>query len=567
MCYNKENIVKIKEGFFVPMRNKKTLKNLLSVAILLIFAYSLRYLFKVENVLVASLFMVIRNGIHVSLLVAWCLSLYHRLMNPQIRRILVSTGTLMTFWLFTKAVKYEFMVSITDPIGRCIWYSWYIPMLLIPLFGLYVVHYIGKPDDYRMPKWMWSFFGIAIILIVMVLTNDLHQWVFHFENGLANYDSDYGYGFPYFILMAWYVLLSVYFVVSLLRKCRVPGSKKVQRLPLYIALGGVAFWIIYVLKLIKVDLTVIDCLIIAFLLESALQTGMIPSNTNYREIFSITTVPIQVVDSNYNPRYVSAGALPVSVKQLRESENGAVTLGDTLLSSAPITAGRVVWQDDIQKINLLKQNLEDIREQLSEEGVLLQAETELKENRAKTDEQNRLYDQIAREVEPQLDKATELLNRMENEGENADFLLAKLCVIGSYIKRRGNLLLLGEESKKVNATELEYCIRESLENLKLGGTYTALNSNCADTLLLPHIIAVYDFFETLIERMLEEVTALMVNLTCEKGNIRMNIQLGCTEEIAEQVLSNITFAVGTFSYEIMDEDVVINLTTKGGADK
>ncbi len=551
----------------MPMRNKNTLKNLLSVAILLMIAYSLRYIFEVENVLVASLFMVIRNSIHVSLLVTWCISLYRRLMNPQIRRILVSTGTLMTFWLFTKAVKYEFMVSVTDSIGRYIWYSWYIPMLLIPLFGLYVVHYIGKPENYRMPKWMWSFFGLAIILIVMVLTNDSHQWVFHFENGLANYDKDYGYGFLYFILMAWYILLSVYFVVSLLRKCRVPGSKKIQRLPLYIALGGVAFWIVYVLKLIKVDLTVIDCLIIASLLESALQTGMIPSNTNYREIFSITTVPIQVLDEDYQPHYVSAGALPVSEAQLRQSADGIVDLGDTLLSSAPIKAGRVVWQDDVRRINELRQQLQDTQEQLSEEGILIQAETEVKENRAKADEQNQLYDRIAREVEPQLIKADELLRRIENEPENTKALLSKVCVIGSYIKRRGNLLLLGEENNAVNANELEYCIRESIENLHLGGVYTSFASDCLGKLPIEHITAAYDFYETLTEQLLDDVTAMLVNLTCKNGNIKMNIQMGCTEEIAVQTLADVTLSFGNFTYEIMDEDVVVNLTIEGGADK
>ena len=35
-----------------------------------------------------------------------------------------------------------------------------------------------------------------------------------------------------------------------------------QKLPLVIVLGAVAFWVIYALRLIKVDLTVVDCLIV-----------------------------------------------------------------------------------------------------------------------------------------------------------------------------------------------------------------------------------------------------------------------------------------------------------------
>ena len=70
-----------------------------------------------------------------------------------------------------------------------------------------------------------------------------------------------------------------------------------------------------------------------------------------------------------------------------------------------------------------------------------------------------------------------------------------------------------------------------------------------------------------IERLLDDMTAMMVNLTCAGGKIKMNIQMGCTEEIAQQVLSDVTLKFGTFTYDIMDEDVVINLKIEGGADR
>lgn len=548
-------------------KNKTTIKTTVAVIALLLVALLMRYVPVGESMLLAAIVTTIRNCIHISLLVAWCISLHRRLMNPQIRTVLVTTGVLMILWLVAKTVKYEFLVSSADPIGRYMWYSYYIPMLLIPLFGLFAVHYIGKPESYRAPRWMKLFLIPAFLLIGLVFTNDLHQLVFRFDNGFANYDKDYTYGIPYFILMAWYILLTLYFVFALLRKCRVPGSKKMQKLPIIIALFGVMFWAVYVLKLVSVDLTVIDCLIVTCLLESAIQSGMIPSNTNYQEIFSVTTVPIQVVDNDYQPHYVSAGALPVSEEQIKQSVSGSVDLGDTLLSSTPIKAGRVVWQDDVRRINHLRQHLQDIQEQLSEEGTLLQAETEVKENRAKADEQNRLYDRIAREVEPQLIKVDELLFRIEKEPENTKALLSKVCVIGSYIKRRGNLLLLNEENKEINATELEYCIRESLDNLRLGGAYTMLSSNCGGKFSVERIVAAYDFCEALIERLLDDMTAMMVNLTCAGGKIKMNIQMGCTEEIAQQVLSDVTLKFGTFTYDIMDEDVVINLKIEGGADR
>ena len=70
------------------------------------------------------------------------------------------------------------------------------------------------------------------------------------------------------------------------------------------------------------------------------------------------------------------------------------------------------------------------------------------------------------------------------------------------------------------------------------------------------------------ERLLDDMTAMMVNLTCTDGSIRMNIQMGCQEEIAQQVLQGINLPFGAFRYELMEEDVVIDLTiTEGGGAK
>jgi hypothetical protein len=336
-------------------------------------------------------------------------------------------------------------------------------------------------------------------------------------------------------------------------------------MPILIMSFAALFWIGYSMRLYNCDLTVTDILIIVLLLESAIQGGLLPSNTNYQQLFDATTIPVQIVDRDYQPHYVSGGALPVPEKKLRQTEFGTIHMGSSLLNSAPINGGRVVWEDDITELIALQQQLQDAQEQLGEENTLLQAELDLKEQRAKTDEKNRLYDRIAEEVEPQLIKIDAILQCITQEPENREKLLAKTCVLGSYIKRRGNLLLLGEDAKKISTRELEYCIRESLENLRLGGVFTSLNANCEGQIPLEYIVAAYDFYEVVTERLLDRITAMMVNLTCSRGSIRMNIQMGCTEEIAHKLLADISLAYGKSTYEIMDEDIVINFTiTEGG---
>lgn len=551
-------------------KDKKLTVTAIVAGMLIAIAFVLRMIYEeLDNAMVATVMLTVRNTIHLTLLFLWVVSLHRRLVNKVVRRLMVTVGVLLLFWLMDKIVKWDFTGSVTHPLVRYLWYGFYVGMLFVPTLGVFIINYLGKPENYRHPKWLNYLLIPPTLMLLTVFTNDLHQKVFVFYNGFINFNLEYGYDWMYYVIMGWFIVMGFYFVLMMLVKSRVPGSKRLQKMPLLIMAFAALFWIGYSMRLYNCDVTVMDCLIIALLLESAIQSGLLPSNNHYQQIFDATTVPVQIVDRDYQPHYVSAGALPVPEKIMKQTEAGTVTMENSLLSSAPIRGGRVVWQDDISELNELKEQLEDTREQLGEENTLLQAELELKQQRAKTDEQNRLYDRIAREVEPQLIKADELLRRIKANPSETHVWIAKVCVLGAYIKRRGNLLLLGESASMVPARELEYCIRETLENLRLGQVYTAYDSYCEGEIPLEYIIAIYDFFESLIERLLDDITAMMVNLTCSQGNTAMNIQIGCAESVARQVLDDITFPYGNVTYDIMDEDVVIQLVlpSEGGAGK
>lgn len=549
------------------MLKQKKMTIAITVVVLMVIAFGLRMIYEnLDNALLQAVMCITRDTIHLSLLFLWVLSLYRRLTNKNVRRLMLIVGGLLLFWLVDKIVKWDFTGSVTHPLVRYLWYGFYVGMLFVPTLGAFIINYLGKPENYSHSKWLNYLLIPPTVMLATVFTNDLHQKVFVFYNGFINFDLEYSYDWVYYIAMSWFILMGFYFVVMMVLKSRVPGSQRLQKMPILIMAFAALFWVGYSMRLYNCDLTVMDCLIIVLLLESAIQSGLLPSNSQYQQLFDATTVPVQILDRNYQPHYVSEGALPVAEEILRKTEEGTVHLGDSLLNSAPISAGYVVWQDDITQLNELTQRLRDTQEQLGEENILLQAELELKEKCAKADEQNQLYDRIAREVEPQLIKIETLLKMIEEKPEKTRFLIAKVCVLGSYIKRRGNLLLLGEETTRISSRELEYCIRESLENLRLGNVLTSFDCKCKGQLSLAHIIAVYDFYENMVECLLDNITAMMVNLNSSNGSVHMNIQMGCTEGIAEQVLADAFVSEGVFTYEIMDEDVAVDLVVSEGGE-
>lgn len=547
----------------MQLSRKRLLISWTAIAVLLMVAFCLRFVLHAHttDAVHGILMMTVRWVIHITLTVCWCVSIHRRMLSSSIRRMLLSVGGLLLLWQLVRIIKYDYVI-ITQAVGRYCWYGFYIPMVLVPLIGVFIIDHIGKPEGYRSPGWMKYLFIPAVFLIAVVFTNDLHQLVFVFHEGFALYNSVYGYDFMYIGVMAWFVLLGLYFVLMLLKKSRVPGSKSFQKLPLMVMLGAIVFWVGYSMKLYEVDLTAIDCLIIILLLESAIQSGLIASNMNYEELFRQSALPVQIIDEQYRVCYSSEAAQPLMRSQIEKARQEAVELGDTILHGQPVSGGWVLWQNDVKDIRELTEHLQEANELLSQRYDLMKAEVALRERRLHAEEKSRLYDRIAREIAPRLDRADALLRQSREHPEKADALLLQICVISAYIKRRANLVLLGEEKATVASRELESCLRESMDNLRLSGVLTCLDSRCEATASIRQIVAAYDFFEDVAELLLDGLNALIVTVCCDGRTIGLRMQGGLCGALPP--LDTLRMEQGSFTVEVNDEDVFIEAVLPQG---
>ena len=105
------------------------------------------------------------------------------------------------------------------------------PMVFVPLLGVFIIDHIGKTENYKTPNRLKYMYIPAAFLVTAVFTNDLHNLVFSFPSGYQNSESDCVYHVLYYVTIAWFILLGIYFVVMLIKKSRVPGSKSFQKLP------------------------------------------------------------------------------------------------------------------------------------------------------------------------------------------------------------------------------------------------------------------------------------------------------------------------------------------------
>ena len=459
------------------------------------------------------------NLIYIGLAMAWGFSISRRTLHRDDRRWLLLGCAMAVLWLFLRAVKYRFFSD--DAITRHLWYLYYVPQILAPLFSLFAALQLGRREGDALSRKWYLLFIPAALLIGGVLTNDLHQLVFRAVPGAATLEADYTHGWMYYLAMTWIVGLLLATGIIVYRKCRISESRRYAWVPLCVFLSGIVLCALSFANTYTFHkMPECFCLTFAAFWESCLQVGLLPTNGHYRFFFSESTVAAQIVNGRGEPVYRAKNAPNLTPDQLEAAACESILLNaDTRLQSAPVQDGRVYWLEDISKINRIQAQLAEINAQLSEENELIQAENELKRQRAQIEEQNRLMDAMLSLVQPQLLAINRLLSDKSAQS------LKHICILGAYVKRRVNLALICDKKMVVPVDELAHCIRESLTYLTQYGAVCALHQEGRGSVSSREAQTAYDFFEDCLEAALPSLSALMVRLECgERFSIRLMLE-------------------------------------------
>ena len=494
---------------------KKSILYALAALALIAFAMWLRYASR--HIFHSPAVSHLRSGIYVFLFSAWCYSLWIRIVQTQVRRYLLAISALMVLWILLRSIK--FSIENTDA-ERWLWYFYYFPMLFIPMLSVFVSRSLGKGEDFRLPRWTKLLYFPTLLLLLLVLTNDLHQKVFSFPSGVLS-DQAYRYESGYFFVLGWEALCAGFALLSMVKNCRIPRSRRIRWLPLVPLVLSLAYACTYVKKVYWVwvlagDMTVSQCLIFASILECCIQCGLIQSNLGYDELFEATSLPVQITDPAFCSQYMSAAmqeALPQN--ELRQMQQDTVHLGDdTLLKRHKLRRGWVFWKEDISALNQIRKELELTRDELRDTGDVLAAENAQRARWLKLTEENRLYDMMEAQTARQIAMLRDLLAELQKTEDlgRAKHLLGQAIIIGTYIKRRSNLIFAGVQRGAISVQELRLCLNESSENISVYGADCKAIVRGDGQLTVEQATQVYDLFEAVVETELESLRALLISI-------------------------------------------------------
>ena len=523
--------------------NKKKMLSCGVILISVLLAYICR-LARPENVFMRNIADQCRNCIYLGIYCAWVIYLEKHVVHKKMRRCLTAIGCLMVFWFFVRTVKFHIL---HDPIGEHVcWYLYYIPMILIPVLGLAAAMFFGEKDEEKTVRRIKILLTVAVVLIVSVFTNDLHQMVFHFAKQPPFSDNDYSYGILFMVIQGWMLICLTGMEIILIRKSRIPGKKQFW-LPIIpgILLLGWNIGNIFRLPFIQTfagDMTAVCCLLMAAIYQGCILCGLIQTNNRYFELFQTSGgLDAEITDYSFQ-RYYHSGDFPQLSPDLRSMivNRSFVQEQGIRINHIPIRGGHLFWSEDISVLLDQYQDIREQQEELTARNRLLKKTYQKEAERRKAEEQNRLLNMIQSQTAGQLELLSQLMDELEKteSRERYNWILGKIVVVGTYLKRRKNLVLTQytSDGNLLTMEDLRQSIAESCDSLKLCKIRAAYYVESGDVQLnADDILKCYDTFEWLVEQLSDVMHSIFYRVSQIDEDLRISVHIVSEADLRDLV--------------------------------
>lgn len=474
----------------------------------------------------------IRTALYLLLFTLWGFSLDRRIIQRQALHCLRLTAALMLLWLILRTLKYSFVTGLAA--GRYIWYLYYLPMLFLPLLWVYIALSMGKSEDYRLSRGTGMLSIIPAALFLLVITNDLHQQVFAFKSGVPGLpvSGTYSYRPLYFICLGWMVVCMAFSLVCLFRKSRIPSGEGKRITPFVLGCAMLLYGILYLSGIPAVrwwfgDMNVMFCLLYAAIYESCIRCRMIPSNTGYVELFEASTLAACIADRS--GRIVLRSRAAGEDMTCPQEGQRIVRPDGMRISSAPISGGYAVWQDNVRQLAELRTRLNANKEEMERNKKKLKDAYLVQKSLHELTEKNRIYNELEAKHSRQTAQMRQMLAQCERSGPaERRSLLKKVLLLGTYIKRSANLYFLSSEYQWLPQQELRLTVDEAVRALTACGTECGVIYRTTEPMRASEVVRLFDLLEIVAETTVDDLHSLFISVS----DSAMDLSVECAADLS-----------------------------------
>lgn len=483
----------------------------------------------------------------------WTIRLYYKLYDNKTRRYILFIGILIVFWMLIRIIR---GVTIDINIKRICWYLYYLPLIFIPtLFYVCSNSLLSKMNKTR----KIFIYLISSILLILVLTNDFHELVFKFNNGIY-FHNDYNHYVGYYLIFIWIFYLFGGGMIKLaINRLKIKKDLKVF-LPLIVLLLGLIYTYLYILDvpyIRETNMSIVNSVLICLGIELAFYLGLIPNNKKYIQKFFNSNLDMSIISLDGNTKYTTCAFKVVPNFILDDIKNNKVKQTyqkkHIVYDIKKNKDSYVILKKDLTNILKLKEEMVKQQKELlkQQESMKLEEKTkrELYEIKIRKDTINR----VEKKLEEKRLEAKKIL--MKDDIKREDLEKVKRIII--YSKKKSMLIISEMNNEIYNEESIKILLNElivGMSSLNIEGLVVVKNKMNIKGRIMSYL---YDIVYELIEN--SKNNAVMIYVFSNNNMVNLKAVIGTNKKIKDKLKLDSNIKV---KEKIYDTDTELIFTIK-----
>jgi hypothetical protein len=245
------------------------------------------------------------------------------------------------------------------------------------------------------------------------------------------------------------------------------------------------------------------------------------------------------------------------------TRNPVILDGGIRVSGSKIKGGYTVYQEEISELLDILDELKELREELKDSNAVSMQNYKINKRIRALAEKNRLHDELNRQTAKQINLLNDWLTKL-SETDNPDEkreLLRRIVVVGAYLKRRNNLVLVSEQDGMIKEEEMNLSIKEMMNYLQIAGVTCAASVQFERDIPSDVVMQLIDFYESVVENAFDGLTNLLARFFSRDDSFYCCVDAVCS-------LNLTAFANDAVSVSVMDENYyTLSFKIEGGEGK